>query len=220
MSDNQIYDFVYFIPSFNRFYKVQKLINSILSLDQRLKIILINDGTKDGQYNKFSNYDKNLIYLENEKNLGINGYWRTVNRLFNKSSKLNFNYGIMLNDDFVLISDFEDKLNSIINQNYIVRLFTQVGASKNWGYENWVDGAFCAPYNFFHKINFKIEPVTRNANMVSSGVGLYLTKKVNEFNFKVKDFGSLVIHDGNEDSVMHSDIRKITPLVGTEFRGE
>ena len=62
------------------------------------------------------------------------------------------------------------------------------------------------------KIDFKIKPINKlrwriDKNM-SSGVWHQLSKQINTNNLKVLKQKSYVIHDGNEDSKMNSEIRK------------
>lgn len=216
----EYFDFIYIIPTFERYEKIKKLIDSIINLGQNCKIIIVNDGSKDDRYESFKNYSDKLIYLKNETNNGIKGYWKTVNLLLDELSKHKFKYGIMMADDLVLSVNFSKNLNSIISPDYITRIFTQKGIVTNWGTKDWIDGAFCAPYSFFKKINFELFPVIGNETSNSSGVGNQMTSRLNKLKFKVMDYGSLVYHDGNNDSVMHPNLRRNQPLTGTEFIGK
>jgi predicted chitinase len=121
----------------------------------------------------------------------------------------------MLNDDFVLVDNYQTKLLSYINDTDIIRIFTQLNIpSSNWGYTNWIDGAFCAPYAFFKQLNFKLTPITKRRSTMSSGVGQQMSQRLSKLNFTVKNYGSLVLHNGNDDSKMHPGLRKRQPLEG------
>jgi FkbM family methyltransferase len=208
------YDFVYIIPTYERYEKIKNLIENILESHTNTLIIIINDGSKDDRYLDLKNLNKNIIYLENTNNNGKEKYWVTVNKLLDEMSKYKFKYGVMLADDFKLINGYFEKLKTIINENEIVRLFTQKGIGEtNWGYLNWVDGAFCAPHSFFKKINFELHPINSTGKMNSSGVGCQMTRRLNNLNYKVKNYGSLVEHTGNDDSKMHPIFRKTQPLI-------
>lgn len=211
------YDFIYLIPSYNRFEKAKNLVNQIKTFKQNSLIIFLNDGSDDKRYVELKNYD-NIIYLENETNGGKQGYWKTVNKIFSELSKYKFKHCCMLNDDFVLIDNFDNIINSLKNNEDVIRLFTPKSIpGKNWNFESWVDGAFCAPYSFFQKLNFELFPITNFKNIVSSGVGLQMTKRLNALGIKVKNFGSLVHHNGNDDSKMHPKIRENDPLIGKMY---
>jgi hypothetical protein len=86
---------------------------------------------------------------------------------------------------------------------------------QNWGFENWIDGIFCTPKFFLKSINYTIDEINvPDKILISSGVGRQLTEKLNKFNIKVDFVGSIVEHNGNEDSKMHPILRKKEPLVG------
>lgn len=212
------FDYIYLIPSYNRFEKVKNLIDKIISLNQNSIIILINDGSVDIRYENFQTYNKKLVYLKNNQNLGKNNFWVTINNLFKKLSTFDFKKCIMLGDDFDLIQNFDTLIEKISNDKDIIRLFTQKNTKKNWGYDNWVDGALCAPKKFFDDLNYILHPIDGNSKMISSGVGYQMTQRINKLKYKVLDFGSLLIHNGNELSVMHPEIRKKQPLIGVPFR--
>jgi len=119
----------------------------------------------------------------------------------------------MLNDDFVLVDNYQTKLLSYINDTDIIRIFTQLNMPlSNWGYTNWIDGAFCAPYDFFKQLNFILTPITKRRSTMSSGVGQQMSQRLSKLNFTVKNYGSLVLHNGNDDSKMHPGLRKRQPL--------
>ena len=216
----EIYDYVYIIPTYERFDKVTRLIDDVFKTGDNILIILLNDGSTDDRYKSLVNYDKRLIYLKNEINNGKNGYWMTVNTLLNEMSKYKFRHGVMLGDDFQLANDYKEKLEKYIDNVNIIRLFTQFGVNEtNWGLKNWVDGIFCAPYEFFNKLNFELFPIKRRSSMTSSGVGQQMSERLTKLGYVVKNYGSLVHHIGNEDSKMHPTIRKSQPLI-TNFVGD
>ena len=210
------YEYVYIIPTYERYDIVKKLIDQILNQVNNCLIILNDDGSTDTRYQTFKTYNHRLKYIRNDKNQGKDGFWVTVNSLFTEMEKYEFNYGIMLGDDFELVDDFQNKLKKYINGNDIIRLFTQTSVTTtNWGYNYWVDGAFCAPYEFFKKINFELFPIVRKGRQSSSGVGNQMTERLNNLNFTVKNYGSLIIHKGNNDSKMHPNLRRQQPLVAS-----
>lgn len=212
--NNKKYDFVYIIPTYERYDKIKPLIDQIFEQVDNCLIIINDDNSKDPRYQTFKTYNSNLIYLKNENNLGKSGFWMTINSLFNEMEKYEFKYGVMLGDDFELVDDFQKRLLSYINDDDVVRLFTQTSVSTtNWGFKNWVDGAFCAPYKFFKKLNFELFPIIRRGRTSSSGVGTQMSRRLTNLNFVVKNYGSLIIHNGNEDSKMHPQLRKVEPLI-------
>lgn len=209
-----MYDFVYIIPSYNRFDKIKNLIQDILSKNQNTLVIVLNDGSTDIQYKTLQNLSNKIVYLENVKNNGKDGFWLTVNTLMDEMSKYKFKYGVMMGDDFTLIDGYQEKLESYISQDHLVRLFTQQNIGEtNWGFKNWIDGAFCAPRLFFEKISFELFPIKHSGKIVSSGVGLQMSERLTKLGFVVKNYGSLIDHIGNDDSKMHPTLRKQQPLI-------
>jgi len=209
-------DYIYIIPTYNRFLLAKKVVDSILLFKQNCRIILLNDGSEDERYSLFENYNNNLVYLKNNINNGINCYWKTVRTLFQEISKYKFKHGIMMSDDFDFIENFALIINKYKNNSDIIRLFTQDKVNSNWGYKNWIDGAFCASYKFFSDFNFEIFPI-QNRKFTSSMVGYQMTVRLNELNYNVLDIGSFLIHKGNENSVMHSAIRYQHYLESSKF---
>lgn len=208
------YEFIYIIPSFERYDKLKSLVDSILDVSHNTLIIVLNDGSTDERYSNLISYDNRVVYLKNTVNNGKERYWMTVNGLMDEMSKYNFKYGVMLGDDFQLVEEYYQKLKSYINESDIIRLFTQISIGEtNWGYKNWIDGAFCAPYSFFKKINFELFPIQRRGRMESSGVGIQMSKRLNNLRYTVKNYGSLIHHIGNDDSKMHPSLRKSQPLI-------
>lgn len=213
-----IYDFVYIIPTYNRFDKIKNLILDILSKNSNTLIIILNDGSTDLQYKTLHTLSNKIIYLENDKNNGKDGFWITVNTLMDEMSKYKFKYGVMMGDDFTLIDEYQEKLESYINEDHLIRLFTQQQIGEtNWGFKNWIDGAFCAPRSFFEKINFELFPIKHRGKIMSSGVGHQMSERLTKLGLVVKNYGSLIDHIGNEDSKMHPKLRQQQPLV-TNFK--
>jgi len=211
---NEIYDFVYIIPTYERFDKVKPLIDDILTKNLNTLIIVLSDGSSDKRYKTLINFNKRVVYIENRTNNAKEKYWLTVNTLLNEMSKYKFKYGVMLGDDFTLIDGYQEKLEKYISDGNIVRLFTQQSiGDTNWGFKDWVDGAFCAPYSFFQKINFELFPIKKLIGRVSSGVGQQMSQRLTNLNYVVKNYGSLIRHIGNDDSKMHPTIRLNQPLV-------
>ena len=209
--------YVYIIPSYERFDKAIELIEDIMKVDPKCSVFLINDGSNDVSYDLLKNYDSRLVYLKNENNLGKKGYWKTVNTLFKEISNYEFTYCVMLNDDLTLTYDFKIILDINSTKKKILRLFTPTTLlnKQNWGFENWIDGIFCVPNFFLKLINYTIDEIEVSDNiLISSGVGRQLTKKLNKFKIKVDFVGSIVEHNGNEDSKMHPILRKKEPLIG------
>ena len=55
-------DFVYLITTYDRYDSLINLVNSILSLSQNKKIIIVDDCSNDLRYENLKNYHNDLIY--------------------------------------------------------------------------------------------------------------------------------------------------------------
>jgi hypothetical protein len=213
------YKYIYMIPSYNRYDKLLNIINHINSYSKECLIIIVNDHSNDIRYVELKKIE-NLIYIENEVNYSKEKFWKTVNKLFNEAKKYKFEYGIMIADDFIFVENFEIKLNKYKINNRILSLFRQNNVTLNWGYSNWIDGAFCAPFNFFKDLNFEIHQTFIKNKYSSSGVGQQMTKRLNELGWEVDFFGSLIKHNDNNISVMHPELRKKEPLLTIDINNQ
>jgi GTP:adenosylcobinamide-phosphate guanylyltransferase len=219
ISDN-IYNYIFIIPTYNRLEKINYTIDYINSIKGKNLTIIINDGSLDINYEKLK-HKKNTIYLKNNDNLGKEGFCITINKLLSEMSKYNFEYGLMMSDDLLFIENFEIKLNKYKKENKILSLCRQNNVKTNWKYEHWIDGVFCAPYKFFKDLNFEIFEIKKPLNKnTSSGVGKQMTERLNILGWTVDYQGSLLIHNDNGESVMHSELRKIEPLTTTHINKE
>lgn len=97
------------VKTFNRPYHLDRLINSILHFYPNIKIIIANDGNDNIQY-----CFKNITVYNLPFNLGI-AYGRNF-----LASKVNTNYYITLDDDFIVTekSDFYSLYDLICNSEF------------------------------------------------------------------------------------------------------
>ena len=203
--------FLYMIPSYNRFEKLKKILDTIGSFENTL-VIVINDGSDDVRYEELKK-EKNIIYIENETNYGKIDFWKTINKLLKESKKIKFDFGVLISDDLDFVDNFEVKLNKYKSERYILSLSRQNDVDINWGFKDWIDGVFCAPYKFFEDLKFEIYKTNIIGEKSSSGVGKQMSKRLNELKWSVKYFNSILIHNDGGESVMHPIHRKNEPLL-------
>lgn len=210
--------FLYMIPSYNRFEKLREIIDKISSFKNSL-VIVINDGSNDERYRELKN-EKKVLYIENEKNYGKVGFWKTIDKLLKESKKIKFEFGILMSDDLKFVDNFEIKISKYKSKKYILSLSRQNDVVTNWGFKNWIDGVFCAPYRFYEDLQFEIHETNIIDEKSSSGVGQQMTKRLNDLGWTVEYYNSLLVHNDEGRSVMHPIHRKNEPLVTKNINDE
>ena len=115
--------FTFIIPSYNRFDKLVNLINQINTYDNT-SIIIFDDASTDKRYGNLVGMFNNLTITHNRKNNGKGLYNNTVVNLLNSVESTDFDYVVMLADDFVLCDNFIPLLSGIVNEYNIINIFS------------------------------------------------------------------------------------------------
>jgi hypothetical protein len=115
-------------------------------------------------------------------------------------------------DDSTFTTNFEKELN--LFKFGILKTFTY-SSGPNWGYDDWVDGAFICDEEFLEALDYTI-PNTFIDDFTGSGVGKYMSRIIDEYGFIVDYRGALLKHIGNDDSKLNPKIRKKQPLKDDE----
>lgn len=215
------YDIVIGILSYDRYNKLNDLINSILNQksDYTFCIVIIDDCSYD-EKKLIKLKNNNIKIIKNNKNNGKELYWKTINNLLKEISCYNFEYFLQLDDDFLICENLINKSFLLFKENLILNN-KKLGAislhlnNKNdlndnrWGLGvNWVDGGSIFYRKFLEDINFKISEISKkrwisNKNL-SSGVWQkmsFLLKKNDYLVAKVNK--SLLYHDDDNLSKMN-----------------
>ena len=146
MSDttNKNSKFTFIIPSYNRYDKLTNLLNQIKSYDNT-SVIIFNDASIDKRYEALPSIFDNLTIINNPNNNGKKLYSNTVISLLNSAENTDFDYVVMLADDFILCDNFIELLSGIVNEYDIINIFSI--HESNWTYRGWIDGAFACSKN-------------------------------------------------------------------------
>jgi len=219
------FDVVFCVSSFNRFEKVERIINQLFSqkTKYRFKFILMNDGSTDKKYVELKRKYREIVYLKNKVAGGKVDYWKTINTLWQEAEKFS-TYGIVqLDDDFILCDNFLDTLLDKFfevkeeSNDYMVFHFHLYNFDKDeplesfWFDENeiFVDGGMLLDVQFLEKMNYELDNIEHRVTpKTSSYVWVRLKEKLIEFKMKIyRHRNSLVWHDGNDDSKLHPNIR-------------
>lgn len=226
-SEDVDYDAIIYISSYNRYDKLEPILNQLFSQETiySFKIIVMNDGSEDKRYFSLKNKFRHITYLKNKTNGGKRFYWKTINTILEEVKKYKCHAVIQMDDDFILCDNFIDglvnKYFEIKSENNSYMLFKyHLGAldinkiDENTFFNpdlcfQGVDGGTMFDTEFLKMMGFNINDTKDWMKYGGSGVWNYLNDKIIEFGVMVYTFReSLVFHDGNDCSVMHSEIRK------------
>lgn len=231
------YDVIICISSYNRFKKIVRLIKQfyIQPTKYKFKIILLNDGSDDNKYKIIEKRFNEIIYLKKEINGGKSNYWKSVNEIWDVAKTYKSHTLLQLDDDFILCDNFLnillDKFFEIkeINNSYMVFAFHLYEfdkiskTNKNWFDENkmMVDGGMLFDTQFMKKIDYKLDNIEHrvsNRNGSSSLTWVRIKELIIQFKMKVYRFKySLVWHSGNDDSKLHSLLRRSKRIYTKNF---
>jgi len=234
--ENVDYDVIVIISSYDRFKKLDKILNQLFTqLTQfTIEVIVYNDGSTDKRYTELSIKYPRLMYLSSTVNNGKFLYWKSINVLLKKVSRYRAHAVIQIDDDFVLCDSFINEVmgeffnskridNRYIAINYHNNSICEKGEKIWFGYKHGVDGGSVFDFRFLELIKFKIDPIPmsrwRKNPRLSSGVWTQITKKINTHSLKTYKLNySLACHEGNGDSKMNKLERSQNPLITPDFK--
>ena len=217
------------IYTYDRYEKICNLLqdinNNIAGID--IVVNIFDDCSPLEQTFHNNKYSFPINYYKFEKNHGKVKWWHMQEYILSVIKPTQFDYYIYTSDDMRLTPNFFvntlKHYDSITDSRKICMNLQNDNRLKdrNIVYNadiyktKWVDMCFICKYNFFELLNFQLKDfVEQPKNSDRSGVGQYLT---NFFNSKRYHFymikKSLCIHDGNDLSKMHPELRKIQPLI-------
>ena len=218
------YDAIVIISSYNRYSKVNRLLSQLFEQQTKytFKVVLLNDGSDDKHYLTLSKRHPELIYFENNINLGKKLYWESMTKLFQKASEYTSHAIIQIDDDFIICNNFIDKLmdeyfKSKEQDNKNVAIYHHIPKGLKELLKNVIriDGGTLFDPEFLKLIEYNVPSVSSS---ISSGVWVYLTKKIKEYQLNTYKLNfSLSKHDGNDDSKMNWDERINSPIFTEDF---
>ncbi len=219
------YDVIICIPSHERYEKVKNLIYQFNEQPTKytFKIILLNDGSNDESYDELNKEFPNIIYLKNNKPNGKLLHWYCYNQMWKHIKNIECHAVLQMDDDFILCDDFLDTIIDIyfeqkaIDDN-IRGISPHTWSFKNneikyeswWDDENFVDGISLLDVEIIKKMNYEMQPVDKIVE--NAGVPVRTWTQINKMVIELGGYyyrtpESLVYHNGNNDSKLHSNIR-------------
>jgi glycosyltransferase involved in cell wall biosynthesis len=217
------YKYAFLITSYNRYDMLTNMLNEIdnqIGLENIITVV-VDDCSTDERYNNLKRLYRDIIVVKTDKNNGVNYNYKTFNTGLDIIKEFKFEQLIYSDDDMELSPRLFEELDKNTGEHF-VRLFVESPYGKmNWGYIEWVDGAYCVPYSFLTKINFKIDDIPQSRFLhkdISTGVMQQITIKLNKYNYKAKHLGfSLCEHLGNVEGKLQPEHRLNNPIVAYNF---
>jgi hypothetical protein len=213
------------ISTYERFDMVYDIYEKIKK-NKNVSFVILNDCSKDSRYLYFRDA-KNVVYLENEFNYGKKRYWQSINKLLSVFEKSGADYMVQMDDDFYINENFIDLIEGVVNKydcsNIIIKyIHDHTKGQHRWNSKYWIDGGAVYPRQFWQKLRFRLDaiPLSRweGDEKLSSGVWHQVSNKITANGFITYETNkSFCRHDGNEDSKMNPEVRKLNKLITKDF---
>lgn len=231
------YEIIICISSFNRFEKINKLLNMFYEQESKFtyKIILLDDNSTDERYLNLQTIYPELEYHINKTNNGRKLYWYTVTQLWQYAKKYTSNTILMVDDDFIICKNFLNTLvdfyyhiknenNNVIGIAPHLHSFVLNAQQMDWWFNTFsVDGICLFERDFITSFDYKLEAVTDEELMAESHAHGWsqIQKKIKLENKMVyKTRHSLAFHDGNDESKLGAENQKKSKAYTYYFKAE
>ena len=138
-------DFLFLIPTYDRYDSLVEIISVIEKQTKHLKckIVVVNDNSNDKRYGNLTNSYDNIIYHKNPTN-------------YSRGNEAK--HYVFLADDTLPSKNFINHIYSYINKGVKI-VNTAINKEEtylNWGLKYWVDGCFVISHDVYHKINYNL----------------------------------------------------------------
>jgi len=230
---NVDYDTIIYVSSYNRYDKLFNILNQLFSQksDYSFKVIVMDDGSTDEKYLNLKNIFPNILYLKNEENGGVKNYLETINTIFKEIKKYKTHAVIQIDDDFILSTEFINRLLKKFfqlkekNNSYMGIRYHHFSYSNGITYDNdyfnpekryqGFDGGSLYDIQFLQLFNYELIPKEEDKLWHMWYVINSLVKELGLLVYTSKN--SFALHDGNDESKIHPEVRKIKKLYTCNF---
>lgn len=227
------YDTIIYISSYNRYEKLVNILNQLYSQksDYSFKVIVMNDGSTDERYLNLENEFSNTIHLKNVENGGVEFYLKTINSIFQEIKKYRTLSVIQIDDDFILCKNF---INILMNKFLELKEENNIYMGIRYHIHSYVkdmiyredyfditkkyqgfDGGSLYDIQFLQLFNYELIPQEEQYMWHMWFVLNSLVKKLGVLVYTLRE--SLAFHNGNDDSKIHPESRKIKKLYTYNF---
>lgn len=236
MESEKIRDIAIIIYTYDRYQILVNLLNSIqknLPDDLKVKVYIFDDCSPQKQIYHSEDYDYEIQYHRFPKNNGRFKFYELFRFIFKFMKKRKFKYFFFLNDDEEFVDDGINKAISLwhsikdpkkiaMNIRYDRKPFskwvpkTPVDYNQDLWKAYWIDTSFMCQYNFIKMFNFDIDKKDFfrivKTQKYSSGVGRYLSVKVDENKLNLYLVKSSIMKHLSIESKMNPEERKVHKL--------
>ena len=231
---------LFLITTYNRSYYLKNVVKQIQDNKEHDISIYIYDDHSDVKHRAVNmSFDrKNITYYCSGQNLGKKGYWKVWDDILKYVKAISkFDYYFIIPDDFILTKDFINEsikqYEDINDPNKIcLSLFIERERvdSTNWveGQSElvqfggthyyrtqWMDMCAIVKYDFFKALGFNIKKVSESrwaeSDVIGSGVGAQITKRLNKENHLYHVANSLCYEEEHESKMNPNRTQSYTP---------
>ena len=212
------------IPSHNRYDMVVRLLDQLYNQKTKysFQIILLNDGSTEGDYDGLPKKFNRLQYIKNHVSYSKAGHWVCYSEMWGLLRNIDYKFVLQMDDDFILCDNFLDIIvDTLIREreknSKVVAVaphtwsFTKNDPNPSWVHDKVIDGIGLFDISVIRDMGYTVKPVTNvTHNGASVKVWVQFTDYCKQFNkiFYRTDV-SLVYHDGNDNPQLHPGFRNI-----------
>jgi hypothetical protein len=227
------YDVIIYVSSYNRYKKLRNILKQLhkQKTNYSFKIIVMNDGSTELEYNTLTTEFPNIIYMKNQINGGLELYWETVDKIFREVKKYRTYAVIQIDDDFILCDEFinrsmnkffeiKNESNAYMGLRYHLQSFKENQEFSEDRFDRIkrfqdFDGGSMFDPQFLQLFNYRLVPDQNNSHLWF--LINQLVRKLGVLVYTMRE--SLAYHDGNDDSKLNPELRKKRKLYSVNFVG-
>lgn len=171
--------------------------------------------------------------VQHIRRYGKDRFWMTVRECLQLAKKAEFDYFILLQDDLELCDRFFHRVmetwEAVGRTGNVVNLLTdQHRAGRSiWGQPppehhdmgglhlvkcNWTEPIFFTDRAALEKLDYEVHPIDAVEGL-GTRVGKQISSRWNDAGVRIWQAQETFVHHGTHESVMHPELRRITPLI-------
>lgn len=233
------YDYCICITTYNRPEMLDQLLTNIYTQSNNNKILvnIFNDASTKNYSQVKTKYP--VHWVDYKTNHGKKKFWKIWDDMVKYCKNISADYFIFLPDDIELYDNFFDNAKQMYediqdDHKICLSLFLDDGRKNSTCWTKfkpidcgsvlktqWMDGLFICKYQFFQKLNFKIEPVPetrwKQNPSLGSGVGQQLSVRLFKLKLNMYHTKHSLVEHGKHDSQMNYNLRKYEPLTNSKM---
>lgn len=211
---------VVFITAYNRQESLTKVIEG-LNYD---KVVVVDDCSNPSL--EVPNY---VEVIRTERNNGKEGFWKTINLIFDYIKRNDINYFMIIPDDFLPYKNWKNVITLFKHiEKYDKKAVAMSAMNRRWREKCWtnfpkkivnlgnkrffktqyVDGNFIANRKFLEAIDFKIEPIENHKEGKSSGVWKQVSERLHKQSYHIYSVLDNIYFETDTETNLNSKMHK------------